>query len=132
MSISDHTQSKISKITSRFPKFAPAHKKSVHSIDSFLKYQSIFESCDQTCHTNFWPCQRKKKSDQLLVYVNLYQHAKNLVISQICSRDMVDWKILQSDWLTTFWPISQVSRKIFSPNMGFVQENRRLYKFSLL
>ena len=119
MSISDHTQSKISKITSRFPKFAPVRKKSVHSIDSFLRCQSIFESCDhQTCHTNFWPCQRKKKSDQLLVYVNLYQHAKNLVISQICSRDMVEWKILQSDWLTTSWPISQVSRKIFFSKYG--------------
>ena len=45
--------------------------------------------------------------DKLLVYVNLYQHAKNPAISQICSGDMVDRKILQSDWLRTFSPISQ-------------------------
>ena len=29
-------------------------------------------------------------SDQLLIYVNLYQHAKNQTISLICSGDMVD------------------------------------------
>ena len=28
--------------------------------------------------------------DQLLVYVNLHQHPKNLVIFLICSGDMVD------------------------------------------
>ena len=47
-----------------------------------------------------------KKIDQLLIYVNFYQHAKNQVISLICSGDMVDYKILQSDWLRTIWPIS--------------------------
>ena len=41
--------------------------------------------------------------------MNLYQHAKNQAISLICSGDMVDWKILQFDWLRTFWPISQES-----------------------
>ena len=45
--------------------------------------------------------------DQLLVYVNLYQHAKNQAISMICSGDMVDKKILQCDWLRKFWPIYQ-------------------------
>ena len=49
----------------------------------------------------------QKCFDQLLVYVNLHQHAKNTAISLISSGDMVDKKILQSDWLTTFWPISQ-------------------------
>ena len=28
--------------------------------------------------------------DQLLIYVNLYQHAKNQVISHICLGDIVD------------------------------------------
>ena len=42
--------------------------------------------------------------DQLLVLVNLYQDAKNQPISLICSGDMVDKKILQSDWLRTFTP----------------------------
>ena len=52
----------------------------------------------------------QKKIDQLLIYVNFYQHAKNQIcsinISLICSGDMVDYKILQSDWLRTIWPIS--------------------------
>ena len=52
----------------------------------------------------------QKSFEQILVYVKLYQHAKNQAISLICSRDMVDKKILQSDWLKTFWPISQEQR----------------------
>ena len=51
----------------------------------------------------------QKFSDQLLIYVNLYQHAKNQAISLIYSRDVVDLKILQFDWLKTFWHISQES-----------------------
>ena len=45
--------------------------------------------------------------NQLLVSINLYQYAKNQAFSSCCFRDMVDLKILQSDWLRTFWPISQ-------------------------
>ena len=36
--------------------------------------------------------------------MNLYQHAKNDAVLWICSGDI---KILQSDWLRAFWPISQ-------------------------
>ena len=32
---------------------------------------------------------------------------KHQAFSLFCSRDIVDLKILQSDWLTAFWPISQ-------------------------
>ena len=45
--------------------------------------------------------------DQLLTFVNLYQHAKNEAVSSICSGEIVDLKILQFDWLRAFWPISQ-------------------------
>ena len=38
--------------------------------------------------------------------MNLYQQAKNQAVSLIFSKDIVDQKILQSDWLKTFWPIS--------------------------
>ena len=48
-----------------------------------------------------------KISDQLLVYVNLHQHAKNQAISLISSEDIVNKKTLQSNWLRSFWPISQ-------------------------
>ena len=39
--------------------------------------------------------------------MNLYQHGKNETLSLSCSGELVDLKILQSDWLRTFWPISQ-------------------------
>ena len=39
--------------------------------------------------------------------MNLYQHAKNKAITLIPSGDMVDLKILQSDWLRIIWYIPQ-------------------------
>ena len=41
---------------------------------------------------------------QLLILVNLYQHAKNKLFYQFVSEDIVDLKILQSEH---FWLISQ-------------------------
>ena len=49
----------------------------------------------------------QKMFDQLLIYVNLYQHAKYQATSSICSGDLDHSKILQSDWLRAFWPIFQ-------------------------
>ena len=51
--------------------------------------------------------------------MNLYQHAKNKAITLIHSGDMVDLKILQSDWLRIIWSISQ------EPNVSqiFVQNS---------
>ena len=43
---------------------------------------------------------------KLLIFVNLYQHAKNEAVSLIYSGEMLDLKILQSEWLRAFWPIS--------------------------
>ena len=34
--------------------------------------------------------------------MNLYQHAKNETVPSICSGEIVDLKILQSDWLRAF------------------------------
>ena len=45
--------------------------------------------------------------NQFLILVNLYQYAKNEAVSSISSREIADLKVLQSDWLQTFWPISQ-------------------------
>ena len=39
--------------------------------------------------------------------MNLQQYAKNQAFSSFYSRDIVDLKILQSDWSIAFWPISQ-------------------------
>ena len=49
----------------------------------------------------------QKNLNQLLIFVNLYQRTKNEAISSICSSRIVFLKILQSDWLRAFWPISQ-------------------------
>ena len=49
----------------------------------------------------------QKIFNQLLIFVNLYQYAKNEAVSLICSGKMLDLKILQSDWLRAFRPISQ-------------------------
>lgn len=51
-------------------------------------------------HTN------PKNFDQLSIFVNLYEHANNRAISLICFEKIVDFKILQSNWLRAFWPIS--------------------------
>ena len=55
------------------------------------------------------PCQ--KIFNQLLIFVTLYQHAKNEAVSSICSAEIVDLKVLRSDWLRIFWPLSR--NKIF-------------------
>ena len=45
--------------------------------------------------------------NQLLLFMNLYQHVKNQAISPFYSRDIVDLKTLQTDWPRAFWPISE-------------------------
>ena len=45
--------------------------------------------------------------NQLLISINLYQHANNQAFSSLCSGVIVNLKILQSDWLRAFWPVSQ-------------------------
>ena len=42
-----------------------------------------------------------------LIFVNLYKNAKNEAVSSICSGNIIDIKILQSDWLRALWPLSQ-------------------------
>ena len=40
----------------------------------------------------------QKISDLLLIFVNLYHHEKNEAVSSICSEEVINLKILQSDW----------------------------------
>ena len=49
----------------------------------------------------------QKIFNQLLISVNLHEHAKNAVVSSICSGEIVHLNIMQSDWLLAFWPVSQ-------------------------
>ena len=45
--------------------------------------------------------------NQLLIFMNFYQHAKNQAISSFCVGDIADLKILQSDWQRALPPKSQ-------------------------
>ena len=74
MPIFDHTHPKIIQITFSFPEFAPACKKSVHSINSF-----------STTTT-------EKFFEQLLSLCKLHQYENNQAISLISSGDIVDRK----------------------------------------
>ena len=60
--------------------------------------QPILESRNQTGHIDFWLCPPKKKNDQLLTFVNLYQHAKNQFIPSVHSSDTVNFKVPSHDW----------------------------------
>ena len=51
--------------------------------------------------------------------MNSYQHSKNQDISAICTRDIVDLKILLSDWLKAFWQIYQ------EPNFSYISDLRK-------
>ena len=62
----------------------------------------------------------KRAFNELLIFMIFYQQAKNQAISSFYSRDIVDFKILQSDWLIVFWPISQETD--FSEIWNFCRE----------
>ena len=49
----------------------------------------------------------KKFLNQLLIFMNLCQHTKDWAILFNYPRDIVDLKILQSDWTREFQLISQ-------------------------
>ena len=72
--IFDQAHPKIIEITFYFPEFAPPCKKSVHSIYSFLRYSQFLSPVTRLA----MPI--PKFFDQLSIYVNLYQHAKNRAI----------------------------------------------------
>ena len=55
---------------------------------------------------------------QLLIFVNLYQHAKNEAVSLICNGEIIDLKILKSDGLKAFWSISLEQDFSRMPDLG--------------
>ena len=74
---------------------------SVHSWDTVN-----FRVRDQIGCTQFLPCPTKTfsiKFQILWICINM----QKMRLSSICSREIVDLNILQSDWLRAFWPISQ-------------------------
>ena len=85
----DHAHVKIIEITFSFPEFAPTCTISVHFIHSFLRY-SQFQSRVTKLAVPIFDHAHPTFFDQILIYVNLYQHAKIQAISWIYSKDMVD------------------------------------------
>ena len=71
----DHIHPKIIEITFSFPEFAPACKKSVHSINSFLRYRQI-QSPVTRLATPILTLPTPKFFGQPLIYVNLCEHKK--------------------------------------------------------
>ena len=74
--------------------------------DPFIFWNTVNFTRPDWQHPVFDQTQRKT-FDQLLVFVNLYHHAKSVAVSSICSGEIVHLKILQSDWLRASWPIFQ-------------------------
>ena len=69
---------------------------------------------------------------QLLLPMNLYQHARNQVFSSFCPRDIVDLKILNSDWPRGLSPISQepdFSQKLLA-FLNLCQHEKKSVNFS--
>ena len=64
----------------------------------------------------------QKTFNQHLIFVILHQHAKNEAVSSICSGEIVDLKILESDGREHF--DLNLRNKIF-PNIGFVEEHSK-------
>ena len=62
----------------------------------------------------------------LINLIFLLEHAKNQTISSFCCRDTVNFKILKSSWLVTFFLVSGTK---FFPDIGFMQDNRIITKF---
>ena len=86
--------------------FQNAKSLSVYSVNSFLRY-SQFESYVTGVGMPIFDHAQPKKIQQALIFMNFVQYAKNQAISSICSGDMADIKMVQYDWLKTFWYLSQ-------------------------
>ena len=65
---------------------------------SIFVIQSILECSDRTNHTHIWPWTPQKCFDQLLIFLNPYQNAKNQFIQSVHSSDTVNFRVLSPDW----------------------------------
>ena len=65
---------------------------------SIFVIQSILECSDRTNHTHIWPWTPQKFFDQLLIFLNPYQNAKNQFIQSVHSSDTVNFRVLSPDW----------------------------------
>ena len=86
-----------------------------------------WDKSNQTGHTHFSACPHKKFFDQLLIYVNLYQNAKNQAINFFWR---YGWLKYDKIWLAENI-LGHISETKIFPNMGFVQKHIKYYKISL-
>ena len=95
-----------------------------------LEIYLILECSSQISHSYFWPCATKKKKKNWLIFI---YHEFIL----ICKRSGYFILLWRYNWLKNpaVWEaesiLAHVSGTIFSPNMGFMQEHSKWYKFSL-
>ena len=117
--IFDHAQPKKFQSPFNLCEIIPACKKSFSFISSFLRYSWFYSSETRLATHSFLTMPQQKHFNQLLIFVNLYHHAKNEAVSLICSGEMFDLKIPQSEWLRAFQRISQNKKKnYFWPLFG--------------
>ena len=90
----------------------PTYKKINYFHLFILQTQLILESRDQIGQTHILIMPNQKIFKQLLKFVDLHQHAKNETVQSICSREIVNLKILQSDWLRA---INLYQKRFFDP-----------------
>ena len=92
MAIFDQVHPKIFESTFSFTEFVPACKKSVVPSVHFWDTANFRVQRPDWPHS-FLTIHNHEIFDQLLIFVNLYQHAKNEAVSSIFSGEMVAWKI---------------------------------------
>ena len=92
-------------MTLSFPDFISTHQIPVYSINFFVRFSQFWSLAIRVAQL-FMTMPTPIFSHQLLILVNLYQHAKNQACS-FYSRDILDLKILHFDWPSAFWAMSQ-------------------------
>ena len=99
-----HGHPKIIEATSSFLEFVPACKKLVFSIFFFLETKPIFESHDQTSHTNFWICPFKKfrPTFNFREFVLTCKKSADL-INLFWINSWLNNPTIWSDWMRAFW-----------------------------
>ena len=96
----------IIKATFDLPEFLSTHQKSAYSTDSFLRYRQ-FSFLKTRVATPIFDHAHPNILQTACNCSESASHAKNQAFSSFCSRDIVNLKMLQADWLRAFLPISQ-------------------------
>ena len=91
-------------LTLSFLKFVSTCKKWLHSIISFLRYVQFLRPMTRMTRSIFDKV-HPKIFQSTVNFIYLYQHTKNQDISSFFSKNIVDFKFLQSGWPRAFWPL---------------------------